>query len=432
MTSTREDQSGYLFGKVFYGWVIVFAAWLIMFFSVGVQMGSFPVFFGELLDEFGWSRGSLALGFTLNTLFLAVFGPIAGFMTNRVGPKRTVIVGALIGSIGIVLVSLTTEQWHFYVTYGLLLPLGISLAFYIPTVTTVRRWFSRKAALAVSLAMTGSSAGLMVGPHAARALIDSYGWQTTYQVFAVILAVGVVACALLLKRSPESIGTHPDGIPIDEAAAEKRDDFAARTETWSPREAFRTRTLWLYMVAQAAFMVPVIAMLAHLVEWADTDLGLGERYAEGMVSLLAGMALLGRIVGGIASDALMNRFGRKPVLYFCILGVTVSAFFALAVDSRLTMALFVAVLGLSYGSSVGIFPTYLGDLYGVISMPLLLGFVGLGEASLGAIGPWLFGMIYDSTGNYDLGFKIGAVLGAASLISLFFIKQPVKRKEGSL
>ena len=429
MTTTGEERKGFLFGRLFYGWVIVFAAWMIMFFCTGIQIGSFPVFFGELLDDvFGGSRGLIALGFTFNNLFMAVFGPVAGLTMNRIGPKRTVIVGALIAGIAIALISLTTEQWHFYLTYGFLLPFGIAMAFFIPTVTTVRRWFSRRAGLAVSLALTGSGMGLVAGPPFAQALVNSLGWENAYRVSALVLAVGVIACAFLLKRDPESAGTYPDGIPIDDAAREKRADLAARTEVWSPKEALRTSTIWLYMVAQAGYMVMVIAMLAHLKVWAEDDLGLEKGYAVAMVSLMGGMAVLGRLSGGILSDRLMDRFGRKPILYFCILAVTACAFLGREVDSQVTVTLFAALLGLSYGSGVGVFPTFLGDLYGVMSLPVLLGVVGLESASVGALGPWLFGTIYDRTGNYDQAFTICAILCILSLICLFLIRRPVKKK----
>jgi len=430
VTAGEEKGKGFLFGRIFYGWVIVAVAWLIMFACVAVQIGSFPVFFDELLEDFehlGWTRGSLSLGFTMNTLFMAIFGPFAGFMLNRIGPKREVIVGVVIAGISIYLVSLTSQQWHFYVTYGILLPFGIAMAFYIPTVTTVRRWFSRRAGLAVSLAMTGSGLGIVVGPPAARALIDGLGWQDAYRVFAVILVVVVIACALALKRSPESVGTHPDGMAIDESAATRRVDFATRTEVWSAKEALKTSPVWLYMVAQAGYMVVVMAMLGHMYEWGKEDLQLGEGFAVAMVSLLGGVAVGGRLAGGIVSDRLMDRWGRKPVLYFSILGVIFCSVLGMWVDSRATMALFAAILGLTYGCGVGVYPTYLGDLYGVQSMPVLLGFVGLESATIGALGPWIFGTVHDHTGSYDMAFQIGLGACIASLLCLFLIRHPVKR-----
>lgn len=429
MKAIREEQKGYLFGRFFYGWVVVLAVWFIMFFCAAAQIGSFPVFFGELLDYFDWSRGSLSLGFTLNMLLMAVFGLLAGVMTNRIGPKRTVMIGAVIGGASMALISFTSQPWHFYITYGLLLPIGIAMAFFIPTVTTVRRWFSRKAALAMSLALTGSGLGIAAGPPLAQYFINSFGWQNAYRLFALILVVGVIVSALLLKKDPESAGTHPDGIRIDDAAMKSRTDLAARAEAWSLKEALRTSTLWLFLVAQAGFMVVVISMLGHIKVWVEKDLGYGAGYAVAMVSLLALMAVLGRICGGIVSDRLMDRFGRKLVLYFSILGVTISTFYGLAVDDWLTVAIFAAVMGFSYGTSIGVFPTYLGDLYGVVSIPVLLGLVGVGEGSFAALGPWVFGAIHDRTGSYDLAFVVAGVMCILSVICLFLIKAPVKRNE---
>lgn len=429
MTTITKEKQGYLFGRFFYGWVVVLAAWFIMFFCAAAQIGSFPVFFAELLDYFDWSRGSLSLGFTFNMVLMGVFGVFAGVMTNRIGAKRTVMVGGVIGAIAIALISLTSQPWHFYATYGLLLPVGMSMAYMIPTVTTVRRWFSRKAALAVSLAFTGSGVGLAAGAPLAQFFIDSFGWQTAYRLFALMLAVGVIASALMLKRDPESAGTYPDGTRVDDAVIGRRADIAARSEVWSVKEALRTRTLWLFVGAQAGFMVVVISMLGHIKVWVETDLGHGSGFAVAMTSLLTSTAVLGRICGGILSDRLMGRFGRKPVLYLCILGVTASAFYALVADDWVTVVIFAALLGFTYGTGVGIFPTYLGDLYGTVSMPVLLGLVGVESASVGGLGPWLFGTIHDHLGSYDLAFVIAGGFSILSLICLFLIKAPVKRNQ---
>lgn len=423
----KETQQGYLFGRFFYGWVIVLACWLAMFFCAAAQIGSFPVFFAELLDYFDWSRGSLSLGFTINMVLMAGLGLLAGVMTNRFGPKATVIIGGIIGGIAMALISFTSQPWHFYATYGVLLPFGIAMAYQIPTIATVRRWFSRKAALAVSLALTGSGIGFAVGPILAEVFINFFGWQTAYRLFAVILAAGVVACALMLKRDPESVGAYPDGIPIDDAVMHSRADIAARTEVWSLGEALRTSTFWLFVAAQAGFMFMVVSMIAHLKVWVETDLGYGSGYAVAMVTLLASAAAVSRLAGGIVSDRLMDRFGRKPVMYFCILGVTVCAFYGLWVDDWLTVAIFAALLGLTYGSAVGVFPTYLGDLYGVVSMPVLLGLAGVEAASVGAVGPWLFGTIYDRMGSYDVAFVVAGVLCVLAVLCLFLVKKPVKR-----
>ncbi len=418
-------------GRLFYGWVIVAAAWLIMLLCSGCQMGSFPVFFGELLDHFEWSRGSLSLGFTLNMLLMALFGPLVGLLLNRFGPRALIAAGGLVAAGAMALISLTSQHWHFYVTYGLLLPAGISMAFYIPTVTTVRRWFSRRAGMALSMALTGSGVGLAVGPVVSQALVDAWGWQIAYRALALILAVGVIAGAWLMRRDPESVGLKPDGLlPERSVPAVSGEDASRGFQPWPVAEALRTRTLWLFMMAQAGFLVLIIAMIGHLKVWVDKDLGLGSGYGVAMVSVMAGTAVVARLFGGFLSDRLSGRHGRKPVLYVSVIGVVICGFLGTLVDGEVTAGVFAVLLGLSYGTSIGVFPTYLGDLYGVVSMPVLLGIVGVESASVSALGPWVFGAVYDSTGTYDLAFLIGAGLGILALACLVLIRPPQRRAAG--
>jgi cyanate permease len=68
-------------GRVFYGWTVVAAAFLVLFMAYGTQY-AFGVFFATLVDEFGWSRASLAGS-------LAALGPLAaGFIYDRAGDYR--------------------------------------------------------------------------------------------------------------------------------------------------------------------------------------------------------------------------------------------------------------------------------------------------------------------------------------------------------
>jgi len=71
--------------QFFYGYVVVIGAWLAMFVGGGAQF-SFSIFLPALIEDFGWTRGMLSLGLTLNLLFMPVFGLLAGYLVDRIGP----------------------------------------------------------------------------------------------------------------------------------------------------------------------------------------------------------------------------------------------------------------------------------------------------------------------------------------------------------
>jgi hypothetical protein len=55
-------------GQFFYGWVILAIAIFSMMLIYGIRH-SFSIFFASILSEFGWSRGSTALMFSLRVGF---------------------------------------------------------------------------------------------------------------------------------------------------------------------------------------------------------------------------------------------------------------------------------------------------------------------------------------------------------------------------
>ena len=67
--------------RIFYGWWIVVAAFLNLFFSVGVIFYGFPVFYPAFTAGLGFARGQVTQGFLLGFLFL---GLPCGVLTGRI------------------------------------------------------------------------------------------------------------------------------------------------------------------------------------------------------------------------------------------------------------------------------------------------------------------------------------------------------------
>lgn len=413
-------------GRLFYGWVIVAAAWLAMFVS-SASIASFSIFAPELEVEFGWSRGMLSLGYSLNTITIAVFGLIAGMLVDRIGVRRLVIIGAVVGGAGTALLSQITQPWQFHLLYGVLAPSGIALCFIVPTVATVRRWFMRRAALTIAVAMTGSGLGVAVLLPLIHRLIQVIGWSHSYIVLGLIMATGAVIGGAFLKKDPESLGAYPDGVKPEAEELKQRLDFLARSEKWPVKEAVRTSSWWLLILSQF-FNIAVVGIIGHLVFWGgDLDIPSGD--AVTILSFMALAAVAGRLLAGFFSDWLMSRFGtsRKPALYFCTIGVALGCFLAMGVSSERELLLVSLLIGFCYGCGLSVFPTYLGDLFGVVSLSALFGVVFLFCAGLfGAMGPVLYGFVREASGSYDLAFLITAILCLISAVSLFLIRAPVK------
>jgi len=416
-------------GGIFYGWVVVTGAWLAMLVS-SAAISSFAIFAPELEAQFGWSRGMSSWGYTINTVAIAVFGLVAGMLADRIGLRRMVVVGAIIGGVGMALLSQTTELWQFYLLFGFVAPAGIALCFIVPTVATVRRWFMRRAAVAIAVAMTGSGLGVVFLIPLLQHTINVIGWSYAYIVLGAIMAVGASIGGAMLRKDPESGGAYPDGLKPTVEEIASRADFSTRMEKWSIREVFRTSSWWLLMFAQL-YQVAVMGIFGHLVFWGYKDLGLPKADVVWILSIFALISVVGRLFGGFFSDWYMARFkiSRKPVLFVCTLGVAIGCFLAMNVASQTGLIAVSLIIGFGYGVGLGVFPAYLGDLFGVINVPTLFGIMFFFTSGVfGAIGPVLFGYIHDRYGSYELAFLITAILCLISTVSLFLIKPSMKDK----
>lgn len=427
----EEDKKG---SRIFYGWWIMLGAALCGFVCSGA-MNTLSAAAPHLEDKFGWSTAVITAAAGVGVIVMGVVGVGVGYLVDRIGPRRTVIIGAVIAGIGYMLVSLTTADalWMWYLCIGFIGPIGLAFAMMLAPLSTLRRWFMKRAALTMSMAMVGSGLGVVVlVPFVYSPLIEAFGWEKAYLVCGFILLVGALIGGALLRKDPESHGMYPDGVKPDPELLKERLDFMARGEEWLVGEAARNRNFWLLILAQLGGIVAIMGIYPHLFLWGESpDVGLTAEGAGVMMAAFAGTAIVGRVLAGFVSDWYMARFPgttRKPILYVNILGVLLGLVLcATIVDSYATMLLALIVVGFSYGIGISIFPTYLGDLFGVVNIPRLFGFMFLFIVPFGALAPYIFGRVYDAMGSYDLAFYIGAVLCAVSVVTLALVRQPQKR-----
>lgn len=416
--------------KMFYGYWVVVGAWLAMTVSSGAQF-SLSIFMPSLIKDFGWTRTSISAGLTLAMIMMPIAGLVAGYLVDKIGPRWTVVIGSVIGAVAMFLLSQISQIWHFIVAYGVLLATGIALSLSIVGVSTVRRWFIKRAAFMVAITVTGSGFGMIILVPVAAILITMFGWREAYMFFGVILLVGGTLGGLLLKKDPESEGTYPDGEKPDEQIMKMRADYIARAEKWSVVEVFKTSRWWYLNLAQMGYIMAVLGLVGHMIAWGTVDLGIPRDTMVKIFSFVLVMsAVLGRLASGFGADWFMSRFGmtRKPFLYLCNFGVAVAVFYCPYVKDAQSLMLASVLLGFCYGCGLALFPVYLGDLFGVVNLPVLFGYIGLFVTGFGALGPLLYGISYDKTGSYDLAFTVTGVLCVISGIFLYLLKPPVKAK----
>jgi MFS family permease len=207
----------------FYGWVVVAVAFVTMGIGVNART-SFSLLFPPILDEFGWSRGTIAATFSIGFIVSTMITPFIGAMMDRVGPRVVLPLGGVLASIGLVATTYSTEPWHFYLTLGVLVVGGSVFMSYIGHTLFLPNWFDRRRGLAIGVAFAGAGVGAMLLFPWMQHAIQTDGWRYACVVIAVILIVVLVPLNILFQRHrPRDLGLEVDGGKIsDEKAGQAR------------------------------------------------------------------------------------------------------------------------------------------------------------------------------------------------------------------
>jgi sugar phosphate permease len=186
---------------------------------------SFGVFLRPVTGEFDWSRGALAGALAIAGLATGGLRPVAGMLADRYDPKLIAVSGVLIGGLALAGMSFVQELWHVYVLF-VVMGIGGTLASPGAVAKIVGAWFTRRRALAMSVAGTGSAVGESSMVPIAALAVAFIGWREGYLILAGILLFLILPLVFLLLRSKPRPGQHADDPDID-----LRDEMETDTTT---------------------------------------------------------------------------------------------------------------------------------------------------------------------------------------------------------
>ena len=400
---------------IFYGWVILSVALITLLLGFGIR-NAFSVFYPTIVAEFGWGRGNTALMFSIAIIVYGLVAPAAGSLVDRFGPRLVLPVGASIVGGGVALCATASAQWHFFLLYGIIGAVGLSLIGWTTQATIVSNWFVKERGLVFGILGVGFG-GSLVFASVAQFLISTFGWQTAYVIIGVAsIAIIAPLSILLMRHRPQEKGLLPDGLSpsspesqyLDAVQIAKDTQGEWATTTWTLFRAMKTYHFWsLFSIAFCLMGVAETVAIAHQVFF-FRDVGYEPMQAASIYSVFGVAFVLGNLC-----TFLSDRLGREKVfITSCLIGaVAVSFLFLIKDASQPWMAFGFAVFsGLGIGAAGTVLHTTVADLFQGRHFGSIQGTVILGFALGGAIAPWLAGFLHDRTGSYFSTFLI--VLGS--------------------
>jgi MFS family permease len=370
-------------------WVVVWACFVCLAIIFGVSY-SFAAFFENFATEFDAQRADVSWIFGLCGGVYFVMGAFGGMLADRWGPRLVCMAGMAIIACGLYVTSLAESLLTLYISYGLLVGLGIALV-YTPAIASVQAWFTQRRGLASGIASSGVGAGTLVLPVVVSQLMTYMSWRDTLQTLSLgVACVGLLA-AFLLERAPQAV----QGEKVAMAGL-------------TLKEALKTPTFrWLYM--GTLWGAPVMFIPFAHISAAARDAGLPEAQAVGLVGLIG----IGSLMGRFAIGWLADKLGRVKTLMLMQSLMGLSYLMWAVAQDQLAFAVFALWFGLSYGSIVSLLPAICMDLFGGRAVAAIIGTLYTGAAFGNLFGPVLAGKVFDVAGQYD--GVIWITLGIAAL-----------------
>ncbi|MBN2239753.1 MAG: MFS transporter [Dehalococcoidales bacterium] len=395
--------------KLFYGYIIVIACFLVMVVMHGT-FNSFGVFFTPLEEAFDCSRAVLSGANSVAFIIMGIAAMLLGLLSDRFGPRLILTLCGILFGIGNLVMSQVTAIWQVYLVLSIA-GIGLSAADIIPMATVVR-WFVRKRGTLTGVMKVGTGLGMMSVPLISSILIDNLGWQTSYLILGTAVLVIVIPLAQLLRRDPREMGLLPDG---DTVTAER--PVQLKEEGLSLMQAVKTRQLWMVCAVYFVLVYCGMTSLTHLVPYAE-GIDIPKTAAASVISVYGAVSMFGRIAFGLLGDRLGHKKAMISGLIIAIFGMVLLQF----AGELWMLYLFAVVYGFSHGGFFALISPLIAGLFGTRSQGILLGTVIFFGTIGGSVGMTLSGYIYDINGNYDIAFNIMLGLIVAGLVILSLLK----------
>ena len=374
-----------------------------------------------LHDEFGWSLGTISAAVSVNLLLYGLTAPFAAALMDKFGIRRVVMFALLLVATGSGLTVFMTASWQLILCWGVLVGLGtgsMALAF-VATVTN--RWFVKRRGLVTGVLTAGGAAGQLVFLPVLATLTQDSGWRAAALTVAIAALAVVPLVFWRLRDRPADLGVTAYGAePGDEPAPAAPAGSAARNAVRALGQAARTRPFWLLAGGFAICGATTNGLVGTHFIPAAHDHGMSETTAASLLALVG----LFDIIGTIASGWLTDRVDSRLLLagYYGLRGLSLLVLPALfAATAHPSMLIFILFYGLDWVATVPPTVALCREYFGA-SGAVVFGWVFASHQVGAAIAATSAGLVRDRLGDYDWAwYGAGALALLASVLSLMLL-----------
>ena len=391
--------------------IVLISACSIIFISMGLRQ-TFGLFFEAFENGLGVTRTEFGLAIGIQMLFWGIFAPIFGFLADKFGGSKAVLIGFIIFGLGIfTLYAGPNTGIYFQISLGVLVGTALgATAIGVPVSEVGKHFPNETRTLATGYVTAAASVGYFLSPLFTQYSLEGVGWEQTLKYFMYFIVFGLITSFFLL----------PSKTIINSSQADRDQTF-----TSAIKEAFAHKGYILLVLGFFVCGFQITLVGTHVPGYMQ-DRGMGGWSATIILALIGFF----NIFGTLGMGYLGTKYKKKNLL--CILyalrAVSICVFI-FSPPSLLNSIVFGITFGLLWLSTVPPTNGIVAQIFGTKYLSTLFGIVFLCHQFGAFAGAFLGGYFYDLYGSYDYAWYMAIALSVFATIVHFPInEQPIKRE----
>lgn len=401
--------------KFNYSWVIIGLSFLIICTSLGLCSSGRTLYLTAITNALNIPRGAFSLNNTFRFVTTSIVNLFFGALINRFGSKKLICAGFVCLIAFALINSFATSLWAFYVA-GVLLGIGLSWTGTTMISVIINKWCTHNKATITGAVLAANGIGGAIAVQILSPIIfqdnNPFGYQTSYHLVALILAITLVLIIILYKNPPKEEG---------EVFVPKKKKV--RGAGWVGMEySDIIRKPYFYVALLCTFLTGMVLQgLGGIATPHLYDLGIDTSYVAMLVSLGGVLLTCTKFLTGYLYDRLGIKFSMNLALTCAFLAITMLVFIRNDAFGK-TLA-FIRTFFNAFATPLEtvMLPIFVAEFFGNKAFEKLVGlFVSASTAGF-AIGSPLGNVCFDIFGDYKIAFIIFGVLMIIVTVLLQFV-----------
>ncbi|MBC5689657.1 MFS transporter [Mediterraneibacter sp. NSJ-55] len=401
MSESQKNTSG----RIFYGWINVVIAFIVMFFTVGVVVTAYSATSMYVIAEWGISNTENSILINARTITAIIAMALAASYYKKLSVRVGLFIGVAMGALAYVLFALADGM-----TLGIpaMILAGIShgLSGMYGLTIVVENWFVKKKSFVLGVLTTASGFTTMIMPQLLVQIVEAYSLEASFWIVAVMFAVVAVIILLFLREKPAEGERYGEGETAETSSAKR-----TVSERYSPNLG-----QCVCMLVACLMIGPACYSQGQVRTLAFTTVGFDAATAAGFLSTYGLFIIIGKLIFGWINDRVPMR--KMTVIWFGLVAVShvilantgadwFNGMWAQSANILYSLGGPICTVGLSlYGLELA----KGGDTKAWIRNYLVIYNIG------GLVFTQLAGVIADKTGNYSAVFYMFAVCALAGAV----------------